>query len=300
MNLPVVHSPDYDARFPADHRFPMGKYTHLIDILRSDGLIEGSGYHRPEPAAAEILCLAHDRAYVEHVVAATVPQPIEKIIGFPVCERVALRARAATAGTILAARLALEEGVACNTAGGSHHARHAHGAGFCTFNDVAVAAKLLLNEGTISRALVIDLDVHQGDGTAEIFEDEPRVFTVSVHAERNYPNEKAASDMDIALPDGVRDDAYIEIVEDTLICAMLGGRPDIVFYNAGVDPHHADRLGRLCLTDEGLRRREKLVIGFFRERGIPLCGVIGGGYGRDAAAVAARHAILFHAARDFV
>lgn len=300
MTLPIVHSPDYDARFPEGHRFPMGKYSFLMEVLRADGLVNGAGYHRPVPAERDVLALTHSADYVDHVIALTVPKPIEKIIGFPVDERVSRRARAAAAGTVLAARLALECGIACNTAGGSHHARRAHGAGFCTFNDVGVAATLLLSEGAVTNAMVFDLDVHQGDGTAEIFAAEERVFTVSVHAERNYPHEKVPSNMDVALPDKVRDDAYIEVVEDTLERAFTTFRPDIVFYNAGVDPHGDDRLGRLSLTDEGLERRERTVISFFRERGIPLCGVIGGGYSRDAQAVAARHAILFRVAREFV
>lgn len=301
MTLPIVHTPDYDARFPQEHRFPMGKYSILMEILRQEGLVDGeNGYHRPEIAGREVLSLAHAADYVDNVIALTVPDKIEKAIGFPVDERVARRARAATSGTILAARMALEGGIACNTAGGSHHARRAHGAGFCTFNDVGVAATLLIGEGAVGRAMVFDLDVHQGDGTAEIFADEPRVFTVSVHAARNYPHEKAASSLDVALPDGVRDDAYIEVVQDTLERALSAFRPDIVFYNAGVDPHAEDRLGRLSLTDGGLERRERRVLSFFRERAIPVCGVIGGGYSRDAHAVAARHAILFRAARDFV
>lgn len=299
MVLPIVHTPDYDAQFPADHRFPMGKYTRLIEILRRDGLLD-QGHEVPGIEPENVFALAHDPTYVAQVFAIAVPERIEKAIGFPVNERVSRRARAATSGTLLAARIALETGLACNTAGGSHHARRAHGAGFCTFNDVGVAASKLLDEATIRRAMVLDLDVHQGDGTADIFRDEPRVFTVSVHAERNYPNDKVPSDMDVALPDKVRDDAYLEIVEDTLARACLGPRPDIVFYNAGVDPHADDRLGRLSLTDEGLKRRDRAVIGFFRQRGIPLCGVIGGGYGKDVDAVAERHATLFRVAREFV
>ena len=299
MVLPIVHSPNYDAQFPAGHRFPMGKYTFLAGILRDEGLVP-RGFYEPEPASLGTLSQAHEPRYVGQVLDCAVPESIEKIIGFPVNDKVSLRARTATSGTILAARLALASGLACNTAGGSHHARRAHGAGFCTFNDVGVAAKLLLRERSIENAMVIDLDVHQGDGTADIFQDDPRVFTVSVHAEHNYPNEKIASDMDVALPDKVKDDAYLEIVEDMLPKALDGRKPDIVFYNAGVDPHEADRLGRLSLTDEGLARRDRAVIGFFRERNIPVCGVIGGGYGHDAEEIARRHAILFKTAREFV
>jgi len=298
MALPIIHNPNYDARFEPGHRFPMGKYSRLGQILREEGLLTAETIRIPTPAPAAWLALAHDRAYVDQVVALTVPPLIEKTIGFPVSERVSVRARSACAGTIMAARLALEQGLACNTAGGSHHARRAHGAGFCTFNDVGVAASLLLADREISRALVFDLDVHQGDGTAEIFSANPAVFTVSVHAERNYPTIKVPSDIDVALPDGMGDDAYLEVLETLLPRALADSAPDIVFYNAGVDPHAEDRLGRLALTDDGLRRRDEAVIGFFRGRGIPLCGVVGGGYSRDVDALAWRHAILFRTAAE--
>ncbi|WP_099867928.1 histone deacetylase family protein [Pararhizobium haloflavum] len=294
MILPIVHTPSYDANFPAHHRFPMGKYTRLAEILKVEGLAP-RGFLQPDFLQETALKLAHDPIYVDQVIACAVPESIEKVIGFPVSERVSRRARAAAAGTLLAARVALEQGLACNTAGGSHHARRAHGAGFCTFNDVGVTASQLLSEGTIGAALVVDLDVHQGDGTADIFRDEARVFTLSIHAERNYPHNKIASDMDIGLPDDVKDDAYLEVVAHAL--AGLGGfAPDIVFYNAGIDPHEEDRLGRLSLTNDGLARRDRMVISHFRERGIPVCGVIGGGYGKDVEALAWRHAILFREA----
>lgn len=299
MPLHIVHHPDYDANFPATHRFPMGKYRLLMEELRSRGLAQDGSLHVPEAASAASLRLAHDAGYVDQVLACAVPAGIEREIGFPVNDRVSRRAQLASAGTVLAAKLAIECGMACNTAGGSHHARRAHGAGFCTFNDVGVAASLLLAETGIEQILVVDLDVHQGDGTADIFHDEPRVLTFSMHGERNYPARKIASDLDIGLPDGTDDGAYMTALHDAL--RVLGGRsrPDLVFYNAGVDPHHADRLGRMALTDEGLRERDRTVIAHFRDRGIPVCGVIGGGYSSDAAAVAARHAMLFEVAAAF-
>ena len=227
------------------------------------------------------------------------PPAIEREIGFAVVERVSRRAQLATAGTLLAARLALEHGIACNTAGGSHHARRAQGAGFCTLNDVAVAGSALLAERLVRRVLVVDLDVHQGDGTADIFRGEPRVFTFSMHAERNFPVRKIASSLDIALPDKTGDADYLERLRAVLPELEARARPDIVFYNAGVDPHLNDRLGRLALSSDGLRERDRTVMGFFRERGIPLCGVIGGGYSTDLAELAARHAILFETAAEF-
>lgn len=299
MPLTIVHHPDYDAKFPAHHRFPMRKYSLLMEALAARGLTAHGNLRVPEEPAAEILGLAHAPGYVDQVLAAAVPPAIEKEIGFPVSERVSRRARMATGGTLLAARVALDEGIACNTAGGSHHARRAHGAGFCTFNDVGVAACALLAQGAIRRALVVDLDVHQGDGTADIFADEPRVFTFSMHARSNYPARKIPSDLDLSLADGAGDAFYLARLTAVLPLLLDYARPDLVFYNAGVDPHQSDKLGKLALTDEGLRRRDRMVIGFFRERNLPVCGVIGGGYSDDVPALAARHAILFEEAARF-
>ena len=277
----------------------MGKYSALMERLAARGLAAPPNLHRPAPAESGWLKLAHDPAYVDQVIACAVPAKIEREIGFPIGERVSRRAQLAAGGTILAARLALANGIACNTAGGSHHARYEHGAGFCTFNDVAVAALVLIVEELAANVLVVDLDVHQGDGTADILKNEPRAFTFSMHGERNYPARKIASDLDVALPDGTGDAEYLERLGEIL--PVLSGRAawDIVFYNAGVDPHADDRLGRLSLSDNGLRARDRLMIGHFRERGIPVCGVIGGGYSRDIAALAARHAILFEVAAEF-
>ncbi len=296
MPLQIVHHPDYDAGFAVNHRCPMSKYPLLMETLLARGLAVPGALSMPEPAPVASLGLAHATDYVEQVLACTVPRTIEREIGFPVSERVSLRAQLATGGTLLAARLALLHGIACNAAGGSHHARRAQGAGFCTFNDVAVASLTLLAEGAVRKVLVVDLDVHQGDGTADILAGDPRVFTFSMHGDRNYPVRKIASDLDIALPDGTGDAAYLDRLEDILPRLGEGGPWDIVFYNAGVDVHAEDRLGRLALTDAGLRARDSMVIGYFQRIGIPVCGVIGGGYSTDVAALAARHAILFEAA----
>ncbi|ODT08923.1 MAG: histone deacetylase [Mesorhizobium sp. SCN 65-20] len=297
MPLQIVSHPDYDAGFPAGHRFPMGKYRHLMQQLEALGLT--SGLTAAEPISPELLCLAHDPAYVAQVLACTVPALVEREIGFPVGERVSRRAQLAAGGTLLAARLALAHGIACNAAGGSHHARRGQGAGFCTFNDVAVAALGLLAEGRAENVLVVDLDVHQGDGTAQILAGNAAVFTFSMHAEKNYPVRKVASCLDIGLPDGTGDDAYLEVLADALDDLSRRRPWDIVFYNAGVDPHRDDRLGRLALSDDGLRRRERLVLEHFREAGVPVCGVIGGGYSSDVEALARRHAILFETAAAF-
>ncbi len=299
MPLAVVHHPAFCAEIPAGHRFPMNKFRRLAEVLVEEGIVAPGGYRQPVPAPAEWLALAHERSYVDQVLSGAVPPGIAREIGLPMSESVALRARCATAGTVLTATLALEHGIACNTAGGSHHARHAHGAGFCVFNDVAVAIRVLAADGAIRRAMVVDLDVHQGDGTAEIFAGSSSVFTLSMHARRNYPVRKVASSLDIALEDGAGDADYLDALGRALPPALQAFRPDIVFYNAGVDPHEEDRLGRLSLSDEGLEARDRYVIATVRRAGIPLAGVIGGGYLEDIDRLARRHATLHRVAADF-
>jgi acetoin utilization deacetylase AcuC-like enzyme len=297
--LPIVYHEAYVARdLPATHRFPMGKFRAVAERLVADDVVaEWTDFARPVAAPARWLELAHDAAYVDAVLNGRVEDAVARRIGFPMTEPVALRSRCAVAGTVLAARLALEHGAACNTAGGSHHADRTGGAGFCVFNDVGVAATLLLAEGQIRRALVIDLDVHQGDGTARIFEHDPRVFTLSVHCETNWPRRKAVSDMDVGLSPGTDDAAYLAAVRAAVDDALEAARPDLVFYNAGVDPHRDDRLGLLDLTDEGLAAREALVVETVMRRGVPLVGVLGGGYSRDLDALAGRHALLHKAVK---
>ena len=210
-----------------------------------------------------------------------------------------MRARLATGGTVAAARAALDHGIAGNLAGGSHHARRMHGAGFCTFNDAAVTAKLLTASGEAPHVLIFDLDVHQGDGTAEICAGDSAIFTVSMHSAKNYPVRKVASSIDVALPDHTGDDAYLAALDDLLPRSLAAFSPDLVIYNAGVDPHADDRLGRLSLTDDGLRRRERAVFSFFRERAIPVAFVIGGGYSHDVEALSRRHLMTFQEALAF-
>lgn len=299
MSLAIVHHPAFCADIPAAHRFPMNKFRRVAEVLVEDGLVSADGFHRPAPAPAEWIALAHDRAYVDQVFAADVPAPIAREIGLPMSESVGFRARCATAGTVLAGLLALDRGIACNTAGGSHHARRSQGAGFCVFNDVAVAIRLLMADRAIRRAMVVDLDVHQGDGTAQIFAGDEAVFTLSVHAGRNYPVRKVPSSLDVPLDDGVGDAAYLAALAGVLPDALAAFRPDIVFYNAGVDPHAEDRLGRLSLSDEGIAARDRYVVERVREAGIPLAGVIGGGYLEDIDRLARRHTILHRVAADF-
>jgi len=257
---PVIHHPAFRAEMPVGHRFPMDKFSRLASVLEAEGVPDPDGFVQPEFVDVETLLLAHSEDYVRGVIELSLPADVVRRIGMPNTDSVATRARAASGGTLLAARLALAHGIACNTAGGSHHASAESGAGFCVFNDVAVAARRLLAEGAIGQALVVDLDVELADGTG--------------------------------------DAAYLEKLEEILPALLGSVRPDIVFFNAGVDPHADDKLGRLSLTDEGLGRREAYVLGACLSLEIPVVGVIGGGYDADIDRLAARHAILHRTAKS--
>ena len=291
---PIVYHPDYQATLPDGHRFPMGKYRRLSEVLLDKGLVP-NGFVRPEPAGRDLIAGIHDRAYVDAIFALDVPRAVAREIGLPVEASVLARSRASVAGTLLAARLALAGGLAGSAAGGSHHARRETGAGFCIFNDVAIAARALLREGAITRAVVVDCDVHQGDGTADCLSDTPDLFTLSLHAEKNYPTRKIPGDRDVGLADGLEDADYLAALEAHVGPVLDAVAPDLVFYNAGVDPHRDDRLGRLALTEAGLAARDRHVVAAARARGIPLVAVIGGGYATDIDALAARHALVFEA-----
>lgn len=294
-----MYHPDYMAPLKPGHRFPMSKYGYLKDALIKRGLLSSGGFFAPAPATAARLSAVHEYGYVDRVITQRLRPDEVREIGLPGTERVARRAMLSAAGTTLAARLAIEHGIACNAAGGSHHAAPNKGAGFCVFNDVAVAAQALLDDGIVSRILIVDCDVHQGDGTARIFENDPRVFTMSLHAAKNYPVRKAVSDLDVPLPDGMADTAYLERLKSVLSPLWDQIRPQIMFYNAGVDPYNGDKLGRLSLSYAGLRARDAFVIGAARSRDIPCVGVLGGGYSDDPAEVAERHAILFEEAAAY-
>jgi acetoin utilization deacetylase AcuC-like enzyme len=296
MTLPIVFHPNYEAPLRPRHPFPMSKYGYLRAALVARRLLPASGgFVSPAPLPPARVAAVHALAYVERVANVALTPEEARRIGLPNTPAVARRSFLAAAGTLLAARLALEHGIAANMAGGSHHAGPDGGAGYCVFNDVAVAAQALLDEGRLRRILVVDCDVHQGDGTARIFAGRPEVTTLSLHAERNYPALKAASDLDYPMPDRLDDRPYLEALDHAL-AAAAGFAPELVFYNAGVDPHAGDRLGRLALSDHGLRARDRAVLGWARGRGLPVAAVLGGGYDDDPLRLAARHAILFEEA----
>lgn len=283
----VVHHPDYVAPAPARSTYQWNKNGLVRDVLVARG--DGFTWHEPEPMPREWIELVHDPDYVAEVLEARVPKAKERRIGFPVTPQVATRAQAVPGGTWLAALLALEYGYAANTAGGSHHALADTGAGFCIFNDLAIAAVRLVEEGRAARVLIVDCDVHQGDGTASLCAGRPGIATYSIHAEKNFPVRKAVSTLDVGLPDGTGDEAYLAALVETLPPLVASFEPDLILYQAGVDPFAEDRLGRLSLTYAGLEARERWIGGFFASRGIPLASALGGGYGLDAMEVSERH-----------
>lgn len=275
---------------PPEHRFPMAKYRLLRERVIADRLVPPDDLIEPESAAWDDLHLVHTPRYVEAVATGTLPREVQRRIGFPWSAAMVERARRSVGGTIAAARAALAEGTAVNLAGGTHHAFSDRGEGYCVFNDIAVAARVLRRDGRIRRALIVDLDVHQGNGTAAIFQDDPAVFTFSVHGAGNFPFKKETSDLDVALPDGVADDEYLALLAQHVPALIEAQRPDLVFYLAGADPYEGDRLGRLKLTIDGLRARDALVFDACRAARLPVAVSMGGGYAAEIDATVTIHA----------
>ena len=273
-------------RLPEGHRFPMGKYELLRQRLAAE--LPQLTLALAEPASDGELALVHTPDYIEAVTLGGLSEAAQREIGFPWSEGMVERARRSVGATISAARTAMKQGVAANLAGGTHHAYADKGGGFCVFNDVAVAARLLQAEAARAsrrqfQVAVIDLDVHQGNGTAHIFRDDPTVFTFSMHGAKNFPFRKESSDLDIDLPDGCCDDDYLGQLQTGLQQLQARCQPELIFYLAGADPHEGDRLGRLKLSFEGLRQRDQMVLQWAREKRIPLAMAMAGGYGKDIA-----------------
>ena len=296
--LPLVYHDDYSPPFPANHRFPMEKFRLLRDHLVDSGLVRDGDLHRPEICPADVLALAHCPAYIERFASGELTYQEQRRLGLPWSEPLARRTVRAVGGSLLAAELALKHGVACHLAGGTHHAHFDEASGFCIFNDLAVVARYLLESGRAGRELIYDCDVHQGDGTARLLADTAEAITVSLHCEKNFPARKAASDWDIPLPIGMGDADYLRVVDDSLNYLLPLYQPDLVLYDAGVDVHQNDALGYLNLTDAGLAARDTAVLQHCLGRDIPVMGVIGGGYDRDRVALARRHGILHHCAKQ--
>jgi len=296
--IPIVYHPHYVAPLPQGHRFPMIKFQKLYELLLKDGILTPENLYQPQIPDQSLLELVHTPDYIENYCQGTLDNKAQRRIGLPWSTELVRRTCTAVGGTILTAKLALEYGIACNTAGGTHHAFPDFGSGFCIFNDLAIAARVLQKWGLVKQVLIVDLDVHQGDGTAFIFQNDPNVFTFSMHCEINFPSRKQTSDLDVPLPEGLDNDGYLQILANYLPDLLSQVKPDLVLYDAGVDTHVGDRLGKLALTDEGIYRRERQVLSTCRAGGYPIACVIGGGYAEDMEGLVYRHSLLHRAAKD--
>jgi acetoin utilization deacetylase AcuC-like enzyme len=277
----VFYCDHFVLPLPEDHRFPMEKYARLRDRVAASDFADNVELTVPEPASDHELHTAHDARYVRRVLEGALTEKEIRRMGFPWSSALVERSRRSVGGTLGASRAALEDGVAVNLSGGTHHAFSDRGEGFCVFNDVAVAARVLQAEGRAERIAILDLDVHQGNGTAAIFRGDPTVFTLSVHSANNFPFQKEASDLDVELPDNTGDDGFLAAAEPAVGQALSASAPSLAIFLAGADPFSGDRLGRLALTKEGLEARDRMVFEACARRGVPVAVAMGGGYARD-------------------
>jgi acetoin utilization deacetylase AcuC-like enzyme len=296
----VWSSAHYIIALPDGHRFPIAKYAMLRDAVLAEGVVTRETLHDPARTALEDVHRVHDPEYIARLVKGTMPVAEQRALGFPWSEGLVERSFRASGGTLEAADHALRAGIAMNLAGGTHHAFATHGEGFCVLNDVAIAVRALRAQGRIRRAAVLDLDVHQGNGTHAIFAGDDDTYTFSMHGRRNYPFRKVSGRLDVELEDGTQDTEYLEKLAEALPQVLAASRPDIVFYLAGADPHENDSLGRLGLTFDGLMRRDALVLESCRAVGVPVAIAIAGGYGRDIADTVRVHVNTARVARSFL
>ena len=293
---PIIYHPLYDIPLPENHRFPGTKYSALIEELETTGLIKNYLRYTPKPATAAHLSIAHDLAYVRAVETGNLSKQQQTKLGLPWSEILLRRSFLAPNGTLLAAQLALQTGIACHAAGGTHHAHWDFGAGFCVFNDLAYTARALIEMKLAKRVLILDCDVHQGDGTASILSNDRSIFTCSIHCAENYPPKKAKSDLDFSIPRGCGDIEYLSVLARCLAeVDRINFAPDLVLYDAAVDVHNDDKLGLLKMTSDGVYQRDQTVLSHFKERQVPITTTIGGGYGTSHKEVAKRHSVVFAA-----
>lgn len=297
----VSYCEAYYVPLPPRHPFPMGKFPALHRLLLAEGIVRPEDVVAPREADWSDLLLVHTRDYLERLASGTLSRQEERRLGLPWSPALVRRSRHAVQGTINAALMALHDGIAGNLAGGTHHAMPGHGEGFCVLNDVAVAARVLERARWVRRILIVDLDVHQGNGNAAVFANDPTVYTFSMHGERNYPFRKPPSDCDVALPDGTGDEAYLEALRRHLPEVIDAARPDLVFYLGGIDVLAGDRFGRLALSRAGLIERDRYVIEtVWRRAGLPLVLLLSGGYAATPEATADLHAEMYRAAAALV
>ena len=278
--MKAFYSDTFTFPLPGKHRFPLGKYALLRQAVIAAGILPPLELSIPEPASDEQILRAHDEEYLRRMVSGQLTPKEIRRIGLPWSQELVLRARYSVGGTIAACRAALQEGIAINLAGGTHHAFRDHGQGYCLFNDSVIACRTMQAEGRASRFVVVDCDVHQGNGTAALAADDPTIYTFSIHSESNFPLRKEESDLDIALPDGTGDLAYLDALESGLREALPRSNADLALYLAGADPHEEDTLGHLALTKAGLAERDRLVLEFCRREHLPAAVLMAGGYGR--------------------
>jgi len=296
--FPIAFHPIFKHPLPEGHRFPMLKYDLLPKQLLHEGTADKTDFFEPELANMEDVLAVHSQEYVSSLLQLTIDAKAIRKIGFPLSAELIEREFRIAQGTILGSQLAIKHGVAFNIAGGTHHAFEDSGEAFCLLNDQAIAAKYLLNNGLASKILIVDLDVHQGNGTAAIFKNEPRVFTFSMHGKTNYPFKKETSDLDIPLDDGTTDAAFLSILNETLPNLINSAQPDFIFYLAGVDILETDKLGKLSCTIQGAKERDKIVLSLCKKNSIPVQVSMGGGYSPEIKTIIEAHSNTFRAARQ--
>ncbi len=296
--LKVSWSPIYKYELPEGHRFPMAKYELLPEQLIYEGTLSESNFFHPEPVSEEVILWTHEASYWHRLKSQELTRKEIRAIGFPMSEVLVRRGTHIANGTIQCALFAQQFGCAMNTAGGTHHSFTYKGEGFCLLNDIGIAANYLLRNRLAKKILVIDLDVHQGNGTAQIFRNEPRVFTFSMHGEKNYPLRKEQSDLDIGLADGTEDAFYLKILQNNLPALFDEVQPDFIFYLSGVDVLATDKLGRLKMTMNGCKERDRIVLEACKRNSIPVAVSMGGGYSERLAHVVEAHANTFRVAQE--
>ena len=294
--IPLVTHPLYSYSFPGKHRFPMEKFSLLAAHCKAQGWLTEANTFRPGKAKMSLLELAHCPQYLDRFINNKQSPKEQRRMGLPWSEGLVRRTLISPNGTFLTAQLALKNGIACHLAGGTHHAHFDFASGFCILNDLAISAKALLAQKKVNKVLIFDCDVHQGDGTARILENEPRAITCSIHCEKNFPARKANSDVDIELAPNMTDDDYLDIVKTTFNQLIKEENPDLVIYDAGVDVYSGDPLGLLNISEKGILKRDKAILNTCRDNNIPVTTVIGGGYDDDRLALSRRHSLIVEAA----
>lgn len=294
--IKIAYSPVYKYTLPEGHRFPMDKYELVPEQLLHEGTVSQDNFFHPQQLTQEEILLTHTQEYYAKLHSLPLPRKEERAIGFPVREDLIERGKYIAHGTLECAYHAMENGVSLNVAGGTHHAFADRGEGFCIFNDFAIAANLLLHRNDVKKILIVDLDVHQGNGTAKIFENDDRVFTFSMHGQRNYPVRKEKSDLDIGLPDGCSDDLFLKSLEENLPSVINRVKPDLIFYLSGVDVLAVDKLGRLGMTLAGCKQRDQILFAQASKLEIPVAVSMGGGYAEKIADIIEAHANTFRSA----